>query len=849
MGFFLTLLVQIALFVLIELIRPKPEFEDAKPAALGDFRFPTATEDRAVPLLWGTVRIDGPNVVWWGDLVQEPIIEEVKTGLFSSDDVVRGFRYRVSWQQVLGEGPFDVILGADVGEKLSVDFSGSPIPHLGTFIIDDPELFGGDELGSGGYSGEFRFYAGTDDQLADPYLEQFTQEPITGVAPAWRGTAYIVNASAPAYVGNSTSIEPLRIVARALHNTEGLNLGGGLDEVDGGANPANVVYQILTNRKWGRRMDPSEIDVPQFNATAATLHAEGNGFSFYLTRPEELRDLVKRIEEQIDGILLRNPITKLWQLRLIRDDYDVAAIPELNSSNMLELRRFNRSTWEQVASDVRTPFADADDSWKSTSGYAQDMATQRIIGTTSTTVVRHPGVKKGVLANALAWRELRTLSTPMAHGSFLVDRSFYGLLPGDVFAFTNEQLGFVRLPMRITSIDYGDLLRGQIVVEAIQDVFYAAAGSFAPPPATGWDPPIADLTPFVDEVVFEAPRAFTLRDPSTSDPSADLVWAGARRIGPEVSAKIRARVGADPYADAGETFQLFNVGELQAALNVGSSLNLGTLTLVASPDAEGVIASNIRDTVDDVELGTELVNLLLVGGEFLLCRSATTSTGVVILQNVYRAALDSVQESHAAGASVYLLSAGGALTRSSFSVGDAVDVKLVPRAINGTLDENLVTEQTVTMDDRTRKPYPPPLWRLNGTTMDLLDVDINGHDTGTERGVLFDEILRRDFRTVDEVQALTTDAASIFPDFPDLHETSIEVEVRDGSTVLASANNAADTTLREVFVPRADIIAGLGGGSLPGSLTFAVRARHTFLGAQRVSRWAELVATVQDTGP
>lgn len=45
---------------------PKPQSQ--KPAGLGDFQVPTAEEGREIPVIFGTVDIKGPNVVWYGDL-------------------------------------------------------------------------------------------------------------------------------------------------------------------------------------------------------------------------------------------------------------------------------------------------------------------------------------------------------------------------------------------------------------------------------------------------------------------------------------------------------------------------------------------------------------------------------------------------------------------------------------------------------------------------------------------------------------------------------------------------------------------------------------------------------------
>lgn len=45
---------------------PKPQSQP--PAGLGDVKVPTAEEGREILVLFGTRHIEGPNVVWYGDL-------------------------------------------------------------------------------------------------------------------------------------------------------------------------------------------------------------------------------------------------------------------------------------------------------------------------------------------------------------------------------------------------------------------------------------------------------------------------------------------------------------------------------------------------------------------------------------------------------------------------------------------------------------------------------------------------------------------------------------------------------------------------------------------------------------
>lgn len=67
--------VQIAIMVISALLSyalaPKPA-EPPKPS-LEDLSLPTAEEGRPLPVVFGTVWVTGPNVLWYGDLRTTPI--------------------------------------------------------------------------------------------------------------------------------------------------------------------------------------------------------------------------------------------------------------------------------------------------------------------------------------------------------------------------------------------------------------------------------------------------------------------------------------------------------------------------------------------------------------------------------------------------------------------------------------------------------------------------------------------------------------------------------------------------------------------------------------------------------
>jgi hypothetical protein len=56
----------LASFVLSYLLAPKPKSQP--PAGVGDITAPTAEAGREIPVLFGTRKLEGANVVWYGDL-------------------------------------------------------------------------------------------------------------------------------------------------------------------------------------------------------------------------------------------------------------------------------------------------------------------------------------------------------------------------------------------------------------------------------------------------------------------------------------------------------------------------------------------------------------------------------------------------------------------------------------------------------------------------------------------------------------------------------------------------------------------------------------------------------------
>lgn len=50
-----------------------PKLPAQKSPSLEDLEVPTAEEGRPIPVVFGTVTVQSPNVVWYGDITYKPV--------------------------------------------------------------------------------------------------------------------------------------------------------------------------------------------------------------------------------------------------------------------------------------------------------------------------------------------------------------------------------------------------------------------------------------------------------------------------------------------------------------------------------------------------------------------------------------------------------------------------------------------------------------------------------------------------------------------------------------------------------------------------------------------------------
>jgi hypothetical protein len=653
-GFWIAFLQYIAVFLISELLRPKPDIENAKPASLGDFQFPTADEGRAVPIVWGTVRLNGPNIGWFGDLRTKAIKKKVKTGMFSSKNVIVGYRYFLGIDFMLCRG--DMSTGTpDLSNGIRKIWvqdellrSGGSWVNDGTISFDQPQFFGGKD--EGGIVGTMRVYPGSTGQVKSSYMANLG-EIVPTKLPAYRGTAHVVLEGME--VGNSANIPPWAFEVRRIPNGLNLTLTNAL--VSGhGANPANVIYEILTNAEWG--LGITNIDVADFQASAAVLASEGNSYGRILDRGILAKEILSEIQQQIDGFIVQDPVSKQWKLKLVREsDYPspLSLVPVFNEANTRDVE-FTRGSWADTTNQVKVQFTDRNKEYKTTFAVAQDMANKIIQnGDNVTTTLNMPGIQDRTVANRFAWQELRTLSYPLAKGKIRANREHISLLPGDLARLIWPPYD-IDIYIRITRIQLGSDSANEIIYDYSEDIFRQELPSFSDPTDTLWVATDQGAVNPSAARVFPLPLGFS-EDPTKQQygllvsrgnglqATYDIFYREYTSDPAEVRTDFIALAeDVSPYTPTALLSGPIEVNESSPNSFINQSITIDTGSDIDELD----IAASVNDLDSDFTVVTP-PNLILVDDEIMFYESITDlGGGAYTLNNVHRGMLDTAVAPH-----------------------------------------------------------------------------------------------------------------------------------------------------------------------------------------------------------
>lgn len=399
--------------------------------------------------------------------------------------------YHISMHLGYCHGPVDAFKGLWFKERPTA------IPTLtsqGRFVVDDPNLFGGNDK-EGGILGQVLFLPGAADQILPNDLASRFQAGATGAdVPGFRHltTLGFIGAGANGQPGMKVGSQypqvpnPWARFSRAsttLSSAYSVISRRGWDH----NNPVHVIHECLMNDDFGMGGSPAMIDFDAFANAALTVYNEGIGIGVVWTRQSKVESFIQEILDTINAMFFFNPSTGLATIKLLRDDYDPDEL-EIVGPDTASLISFRRKLWGETVNEIVVNWTNPETGDNETITY-QDLGNIAMQGEVVSEPRQYDMICDPDMASQLGARDSVSAAQPTATAVIEVQRNQWTRLPGDVFKLSFPKEGITEVIVRVMEVDYGRPSDAKIRITLLEDIFGLGKARFVEPPASEWEEP------------------------------------------------------------------------------------------------------------------------------------------------------------------------------------------------------------------------------------------------------------------------------------------------------------------------------------------------------------------------
>lgn len=750
--------VQVALFVaslvISALLQPKPKGQ--KPAAFEDFDFPTAEDGTPQIVVFGDVWLTDWTVIGVGNYRSEAIIVKQK-GLLGSKSTEAGFRYFMGIHMGLCHS-FDDIIEIKVADR-SIWTGSISVENISTIQINQADIFGGDS-GEGGIKGTLHIMRGTSDQAVLNELAMMygivTQEgyyknnggggfypsepewipPVIepGVVPAYRGVATCF------YDGlicsNSPYPKPWSYRVRRTNSgwdgstwyPEKLVIWLNENKIKA-MNAAHIIYEAQTNRTWGRGFSESQLDLASFKSVADQLYAEGFGICLAWRRQESLQEFIQQVIDQIGAAFYVDRTTGLWKLILIRDNYDTSTLQTFTySTGLLRVEDDDNSANDLVTNQTivtyRDPISNEDKQAR-----AENLASIQKNGVILESK-NYVGIPTVDIAGRLAARDMKIAHSALKRFKLVLDRRAYALQPASVFKLSLPERGIDSIVVRAIRVEHDVITNGEISVTVLQDVFGLPSTNYIKEQPSLWQPPVQSVEKIKNKSIFEIPYLFLIKDISEQTLLLEhlnhgfLAVAAERPNGLHLDFDIMSKLSTE------ETYKLTGMCDF-----VFTSLFEGKIAQTSAPTTV-----ELTKTIDPDQIN--IGDCVLIDNEILQIKSFNTLNNTMTF---LRGCADTVPAVHV-NAHIFFFDNRIISSTRIFNAGETANLKLLPRTSQQKLKIQDAVEETLILNKRLSRPYPPANLKLNDVaypvelTQSLLKIEWSERNRVTQKDKVIDQL-------------------------------------------------------------------------------------------------------------
>ena len=607
-----------------------------------------------------------------------------------------GYQYFLGLHMIICHGPVDSIGPVYAGERVititNPSYSGAPGTSIVHGSANSPNLFGGKKK-EGGIQGRVDFMFGADDQGQNSYLAARLG---ADNLPSFRGVVSVV--CRKIYIAAMNPYpKPWWFTIKNIPQKDWYSAKADINS--GSANGAHILRESITNADWGLGYPFTMIDDPSFRQVADTLHSEGFGLSMMLAGQGSVEDFMQQVLRHINGVVFSDRVTGRFILRLIRDDYDVATLPAFDENNILSLDSFQRPTFAEMVNEVVIVYRRRGE-YKDSALTFQDLASVQAQGGVISQRIQFPGIDNPNIAARVGIRELRQQSTPLAQVRMTVNRDGWNINPGDPIKMSWPALGIENIVLRVIKANYGDVLRGRITFEAVEDVFGLPASSYVEPQDPIWTDPVLDPVPLATRRIEEL---------TYWDIAIGSVPGGASYVDTlDETTTLMVMMGVEP-SSPGPSFQLWsrfdNVSPVPPFQLMATGPYAPESLLdqdMGYTDGADIQLLDVPFAADEIEIGTYVYI-----DEEIMRLDALDADNLTI--SVSRGGIDTVPARHKSGTRVWFAQDDWALDTTEYEEGDEIEVRALSQTGAGTLDLDFpgIPTDEYEMIGRQGKPYRP----------------------------------------------------------------------------------------------------------------------------------------------
>lgn len=461
------------------------------------------SELRPIPYVAGTEEVI-PSRIWFGDFKQRAVERDshwsdyIFFGPFAGllDTLTVGHRYYTGEVFSLCYGPDAHVEQIKIQDRLMYQSAVGADNAGGSFLIDDPQAWGGDQPpGEGGQYSLCDLTRGNYTDSANAYLAQM----LGATVPALWGVSALISRGPSGFtesgffaagaIGYTPRFKEWKVTIRRQPN----NLGTIYSKIGRHANPIEVYYEHATSLDYGAKCPISEINIASWQSAAQQFHTESMGWSGKIEDPTTARNVCKNIEQQCDMVMDNSPSLGITA-RLIRRNYSIASLPVLNKDNVTKIEKYGPGAYEDSINKVSVVFGDQNNNFTQRPALYIDAANQRIQnGRIVPSTQEYIGVADYDTANKLATRDGRALAIPRPPLTLWCLPSFGKLrYRGEVLKFSWTNPTFSKI-FRITSIQKGTARNPDYRLVLIEDQFATGLRTSGTPVGTGFVDPGAGL--------------------------------------------------------------------------------------------------------------------------------------------------------------------------------------------------------------------------------------------------------------------------------------------------------------------------------------------------------------------